>query len=116
MAKLGDGYGLAEGGSAMCAGTAVISGNDFRRGGDPYINQLMMVVNGGPAGPKADGWVTYVLPVVSGLMYRDSIELAEVKHPMLFRTVRVSCPAPAAPGAIAAVRPARSSTARARTR
>ena len=89
MAKLGDGFGLAEGGSAMCAATAVLSGKDFRRGGDPYINQLMMVVNGGPAGPKADGWVTYVLPVVSGLMYRDSIELAEVKHPMLFRTVRL---------------------------
>ena len=89
MAKLGDGFGLAEGGSAMCAATAVLSGKDFRRGGDPYINQLMMVVNGGPAGPKADGWVTYVLPVVSGLMYRDSIELAEVKHPMLFETVRL---------------------------
>ena len=89
MAKLGDGYGLAEGGSAMCAGTAVISGKDFRRGGDPYVNQLTMVVNGGPAGPEADGWVTYVLPVVSGLMYRDSVELAEVKHPMLFESVRV---------------------------
>ena len=89
MAKLGDGYGLAEGGSAMCAGTAVISGNDFRRGGDPYVNQLTMVVNGGPAGPKADGWVTYVLPVVSGLMYRDSVELAEVKHPMIFESARL---------------------------
>ena len=89
MARLGDGYGLAEGGSAMGSGGAVISGPDFRRGGDPYINQLMMLVNGGPAGPKADGWVTYVLPVVSGLMYRDSIELAEVKHPMLFKTVRL---------------------------
>ena len=85
MARLGDGYGLAEGGSAMGSGGAVLSGKDFRRGGDPYINQLMMLVNGGPAGPQADGWVTYVLPVVSGLMYRDSIELAEVKHPMLFQ-------------------------------
>ena len=89
MAKLGEGYGLAEGGSAMCAGTAVISGADFRRGGDPYVNQLTMVVNGGPAGPEADGWVTYVLPVVSGLMYRDSVELAEVKHPIRFESVRV---------------------------
>ncbi len=89
MARLGDGYGLAEGGSAMGAGTAVISGNDFRRSGDPYVNQLTMVVNGGPAGPKADGWVTYVLPVVSGLMYRDSVELAEVKHPMIFESVRL---------------------------
>ena len=29
MAKLGDGFGLAEGGSAMCAATAVLSGADF---------------------------------------------------------------------------------------
>ena len=89
MAKLGEGYGLAEGGSAMGAATAVVSGKDFRRDGNPYINQLMMVVNGGPAGPEADGWVTFVLPVVSGLMYRDSVELDEIKHPILFKNVEL---------------------------
>ncbi|SVB88862.1 uncharacterized protein METZ01_LOCUS241716, partial [marine metagenome] len=49
FAQLGDGHGLAEGGSAMAAGFAVVSGNDFRRGGEPYINQITTAVNGGPA-------------------------------------------------------------------
>ena len=89
FAQLGDGHGLAEGGSAMAAGFAVISGNDFRRDGEPYINQLMTAVNGGPASPQADGWVTYGLPVVAGLMYRDSIELDEIKHPIHIDSIRL---------------------------
>jgi N-methylhydantoinase B len=89
FAQLGDGHGLAEGGSAMAAGFAVISGNDFRRSGEPYINQLTTAVNGGPASPQADGWVTYGLPVVAGLMYRDSIELDEIKHPVHFDSMRL---------------------------
>jgi N-methylhydantoinase B len=89
FAQLGDGYGLAEGGSAMAAGFAVISCNDFWRGGEPYINQLMTAVNGGPASPQADGWVTYGLPVVAGLMYRDSIELDEIKHPIHIESIRL---------------------------
>ena len=90
FAQLGDGHGLAEGGSAMAAGFAVVSGNDFRRAGEPYINQLMTAVNGGPASPQADGWVTYGLPVVAGLMYRDSIELDEIKHPIHFDSLRLT--------------------------
>ena len=90
FAQLGDGQGLAEGGSAMAAGFAVVSGNDFRRGGEPFINQLMTAVNGGPASPQADGWVTYGLPVVAGLMYRDSMELAEIKQPIHFESLRLT--------------------------
>ncbi|MBR46349.1 MAG: hydantoinase [Rhodospirillaceae bacterium] len=90
FAQLGDGQGLAEGGGAMAAGFAVVSGNDFRRDGEPYINQLMTAVNGGPASPQADGWVTYGIPVVSGLMYRDSIELDEIKHPIHFDSMRLT--------------------------
>ena len=89
FAQLGDGQGLAEGGGAMAAGFAVVSGNDFRRDGEPFINQLMTAVNGGPASPQADGWVTYGLPVVAGLMYRDSIELDEIKHPIHFDSMRL---------------------------
>ncbi len=89
FAQLGDEQGLAEGGSAMAAGFAVVSGKDFRRNGEPYINQLQTSVNGGPASPHADGWVTYGIPVVSGLMYRDSIELDEIKHPMHFESMRL---------------------------
>jgi N-methylhydantoinase B len=89
FAKLGDGYGLAEGGEAMGAGYAVVSGNDYRHGDSAYINQLVIANNGGPAGPKADGWVTYGIPVVGGLMYRDSVEIDELKHPIHFSTLRL---------------------------
>jgi N-methylhydantoinase A len=89
FAGLGDGHGLAEGGGAMSAAIAVVSGRDPRRGGSPYVNQLILGVNGGPASARSDGWVMYGLPVVAGLMYRDSIELDELKHPMRVRSLRL---------------------------
>jgi N-methylhydantoinase B len=82
FAQVGDGAGLAEGGNSMGVGMAVISGNDWRRGGEPYVNQLFAGNSGGPAGPECDGWVTYCLPVVAALMYRDSVELDEQRYPM----------------------------------
>jgi N-methylhydantoinase A len=89
FAGLGDGYGLAEGGGAMSAAIAVVSGRDPRRGEARYVNQLILGVNGGPASARSDGWVMYGLPVVAGLMYRDSIELDELKHPMRVRSLRL---------------------------
>lgn len=89
FAELGDGYGLAEGAVGMGAGAAVISGRDRRFGGAPYINQEWVVVNGGPATPVSDGWVNYGLPVVGGLMYRNSVEVDESKYPILFRSMRL---------------------------
>ena len=89
FAQLGEGWGLAEGGSSMGVGYAVVSGRDRRQGGRPFINQLVLSSNGGPGGPQADGWVTYGLPVVAGAMYRDSIEVDEIKHPILFRELRL---------------------------
>lgn len=89
IASVGDGLGLAEGGNAIGAGVSVVSGNDYRQGGAPYVNQLMCTSNGGPASPKADGWVTYGVPVAAGLLYRDSVELDEIKHPILFRSLKL---------------------------
>lgn len=89
FADLGDSYGLAEGGGAMSVAFSVVSGKDRRRKNEPYINQLILGVNGGPASPRSDGWVMYGLPVVGGLMYRDSIELDELKHPILIRSLRL---------------------------
>ena len=97
LAKLGDGYGLAEGGVGMGAGWAVVSGTDFRRDGEAYINQLFVGGNGGPASPTADGWLTYGIPVAAGLIYRDSVELVEVKHPLEMKSVRIH-PGTCAPG------------------
>jgi N-methylhydantoinase B len=89
FAQLGDGYGLAEGGVGMGGSSSVISGKDHRYNDEPYVNQLILTNNGGPASPLADGWVTYGLPVVSGLMYRDSIEIDELKHPIEFTYMRL---------------------------
>lgn len=82
FAELGEGRGLAEGGAGLGAGMAVISGRDAARGGKPYVNRLMLSTNGGPASASADGWVNYAIPVIAGLMYRDSVEVDELKHPI----------------------------------
>ena len=52
---------------------------------EPFVNQLHLTANGGPASSSADGWATFGLPVIAGLMYRDSIEVDELKHPMEIR-------------------------------
>jgi N-methylhydantoinase B len=88
FAALGEGYGLGEGGTGLGVGMAVISGEDPRRNGR-YVNRLMVTTNGGPAGPQADGWVTFAIPVIAGLMYRDSVEIDELKYPMHIKTMRL---------------------------
>jgi N-methylhydantoinase B len=85
FAQLGEGFGLAEGGTGLGVGMAVISGRDARRGGAPFVNRMMLSTNGGPASPVADGWVNYAIPVIAGLMYRDSVEVDELKHPIRVR-------------------------------
>ncbi|MFN1232494.1 hydantoinase B/oxoprolinase family protein [Enterobacter hormaechei] len=82
FAQLGDGYGIAEGGLGPGIGMAVIGGKDPRYDNENFVNQIHLCTNGGPASPFADGWVTYGIPVVAGLMYRDSIEVDELKHPI----------------------------------
>ncbi|KJF70620.1 hydantoinase B/oxoprolinase family protein [Agrobacterium arsenijevicii] len=84
FSKLGEGQGLAEGALGLGIGMAVISGHDHRFD-IGYVNQLHIGTNGGPASPSADGWITYGLPVISGLMYRDSVEIDELKHPVVFK-------------------------------
>ena len=89
FAEIDDGFGVAEGGVGMGAGFAVVSGKDSRHGDEAYVNQLIAGSAGGPASPAADGWITYGIPVVGGLMYRDSIEVDELKHPMEFDFCRI---------------------------
>jgi len=89
FAQLGEGWGLAEGGLGMGAGCAVVSGKDHRVDNAAYVNQLFLANAGGPGSPNADGWVTYGLPVAAGLMYRDSVEIDELKHPIAIRFLRL---------------------------
>jgi N-methylhydantoinase B len=89
FAQLGDGHGLSEGGTGLGAGMAVISGKDHRRRDAPFVNRMMLSTNGGPASPVADGWVNYAIPVIAGLMYRDSVEVDELKHPIRVNSLEI---------------------------
>jgi N-methylhydantoinase B len=84
-----DGYGLAEGGIGLGAGVAAVAGEDFRADGAPYVSQLIVCAGGGPGGPVADGWPTYIMPAAAGLLYRESVEIAELKLPLEFRHIKL---------------------------
>ena len=83
------GYGLAEGACGIGPGFAVVSGTDWRKNDDPYVNQKFLGSQGGPAGPEIDGWVTYGNSVTNGLMFRDSVEIDEQKYPIRVSEIRV---------------------------
>ena len=89
FAKIGKGFGIAEGGCGLGVGMAVISGKDRRRG-DRYVNRLMATTNGGPASACCDGWVSFAIPVIAGLMYRDSVEIDELKYPIHIKSMRLT--------------------------
>jgi N-methylhydantoinase B len=82
FAELGEGWGLAEGGMGMPPYMAVISGLDHRLGDAPYVNQVFIGSGGGPGGPSADGWPTYLIPVCASLVYKDSVEVDEQRYPI----------------------------------
>jgi len=85
FAELGEGWGLAEGGMGMPPYMAVISGLDHRHGDMPYVNQVFIGSGGGPGGPSADGWPTYLIPVCASLVYKDSVEVDEQRYPIHIR-------------------------------
>lgn len=89
FAAIGDGWGLADGGTSMGVGFSVVSGRDGRRGGAPYVNQLILGNNGGPASASCDGWITYALPDCAASVYHDSVEIIEHKYPILVRSARL---------------------------
>jgi N-methylhydantoinase B len=89
FAEIGDGFGLAEGGVSMGVGFSVVSGTDRRHGGAPYVNQLLLGNNGGPAAAGCDGWITYGLPDCAASIYHDSVEIIERKYPIRVRSARL---------------------------
>lgn len=80
---LGEPYGIAQGNPGFPPSYAVISGTDFRRDGEPYVNQIFHLGGGGPALHGHDGWETFVIPAGAGVTRRDSIEIDEQKYPIL---------------------------------
>jgi N-methylhydantoinase B len=82
MAELGDGVGMAEAGPAQPPAWGVLSGIDPRSGG-PFVNQVLFPsATGGAAGPLNDGWLTLGHVGNAGMMFRDSVEMDEIHHPM----------------------------------
>ncbi|HEV7162756.1 MAG TPA: hydantoinase B/oxoprolinase family protein [Solirubrobacteraceae bacterium] len=91
--QLGDGEGLAEGAGAMGVGYAVFSGS-YPSGwgsnqGEPYVSEMVIGNNGGPASPHCDGWITYAMPDCSKTIYVDSVEMLERTYPLHFRSLRL---------------------------
>ncbi len=89
FAGIGDGWGLAEGNTALTSGCAVVSGRDARHGERDFINQMFLMGGGGPASPSSDGWINLLIPVGAGLLYRDSVELDEQKYPLLVKSLKL---------------------------
>jgi N-methylhydantoinase B len=89
LGDLGEGYGLAQIGRAQPASMAVISGTDPRNGNAPFVNQLILAVTGGAGAPTADGWLTILGIGAAGFLYRDSVEIDEMKYPIVVHEQRI---------------------------
>jgi N-methylhydantoinase B len=89
LSQLGDGLGLAECGAVIPAAAAVVSGRDPRSGGRKFVNQIFLAVTGGAGAPEADAWLTIFHVGCGGMLRRDSIEIAEVTHPIVVRAQKL---------------------------
>lgn len=81
--ELGEPYGVSEGIGGIYPHIPVISGTDFRRDDEYYVNQLMLTCGGGACAHGHDGWITYGLSDSNGVLRIDSVEIAEQKYPIL---------------------------------
>jgi N-methylhydantoinase B len=90
LGDIGDGFGLAQIGRAQPASMSVISGTDPRNGGQPFVNQLILAVTGGAGGPSADGWLTILGIGAAGFLFRDSVEIDEMKYPIVVHEQRLA--------------------------
>jgi N-methylhydantoinase B len=89
IAELADGFGMAECGLSTPASVGVISGRDERRGGAPYIDQIVLGWTGGPACSMTDGWLTMGGIGDAGVLQRDSVEIDELRFPLRVDAQRV---------------------------
>ncbi|MFN4140484.1 hydantoinase B/oxoprolinase family protein [Aestuariivirga sp.] len=89
FASLAEGYGMAEIGGVQTAAQAVISGRDRFRGDRPFIDQLILGDTLGAAGPRSDGWLTMITTGTAGMSFFDSVEVDELRHPLIVRQRRL---------------------------
>lgn len=81
--KLGEPYGVSEGVGGIKPHCSVVSGRDFRRDDEYFINQIIFNGGGGPASHGHDGWITYGLANNNGVVRIDSVENAEQNYPIM---------------------------------
>ncbi|UIF84732.1 hydantoinase B/oxoprolinase family protein [Cupriavidus sp. UYPR2.512] len=82
MAELDDGVGLAECGAVIPPSVGVVSGI-HPESGRPFVNQLFLGFTGGAGAPHADAWQTIGHVGNAGLCFQDSVELDELRQPLL---------------------------------
>jgi N-methylhydantoinase B len=82
VASLADGLGLAECGAVIPPAVGVISGF-LPKTGQPFVNQVFLGCSGGAGSPAADAWQTICHVGNAGLCFQDSIELDELRQPIL---------------------------------
>jgi N-methylhydantoinase B len=80
IAEIAEGYGMAEAGAVIPPSSGVISGIE---NGKPFVNEVYLGCTGGAGTPHSDGWLTIIHVGNAGMCYQDSIELDEMRHPIL---------------------------------
>lgn len=88
IAELTDQAGQAEVGAILPGTMAVVSGIDPRRN-EPFVNQLFLVHTGGAGTPREDAWLTIAHAGNAGMLYQDSIEVAELQYPIRIHQKRL---------------------------
>jgi N-methylhydantoinase B len=89
FAGIGRNVGMAEVGLSLPASVSVISGRDPRADDAPFMNQLILAWTGGAGSPHSDGWLTTGGVGDGGALLRDSVEIDEMKYPIVIRAQHI---------------------------
>ena len=57
--------------------------------GQPFVNEVYLGCTGGAGAPTTDGWLTIMHVGNAGMCYQDSIEVDELRHPILVHARRL---------------------------
>ncbi|WJR77440.1 hydantoinase B/oxoprolinase family protein [Bradyrhizobium sp. NP1] len=111
FADLRPDLGTAYGTIGLPGSCPVVSGNDWRQGNQPFVNQILMGYWGGPAMHGHDGWLTYGSGTSQGILWQSSVEIVEQQQPIIVERLEVSQDSggagrwDGAPGAVSVFRP-----------
>ncbi len=86
--RAGEPYGIAEGSCGGPPSFGVISGHDPRTD-STFVNQTIIGFGGGPALHGHDGWLTYNKAVTGGVLRIDSVEVNELRFPIVYDAIEL---------------------------